>query len=185
MNPDSNTAEDIALNFSGDVGAAMKFWMHQINVNKSFQKRPSRLARARERQRWFHMMRRCYNPKDQAYKNYGGRGILVCQKWHSFDEFFKDMGPVPSEDVSMDRIDNNKGYEPGNVRWATCKDQAANKRKSAPTPKTKTALGTITKIGAKWRALVRLRGHKSHCKTFLSESEARSWAAETCQELLG
>lgn len=75
------------------------------------------------------MLRRCNNPKDRAYKNYGGRGIKVCKKWREdFWAFYKDIGPRPSKDYSIDRVDNDGNYEPGNVKWSTREEQANNKR---------------------------------------------------------
>lgn len=80
---------------------------------------------------WSGMLDRCLNPRNKAYKNYGGRGVAVCDEWRSdFAAFFSDVGSRPSPCHSIDRIDVNGNYEPNNVRWATPKQQARNKRKS-------------------------------------------------------
>lgn len=78
---------------------------------------------------WCAMRERCSNPNNKGYKYYGARGIKVDQEWQgSFETFFRDVGPRPSPQHSIDRINNNGNYEPGNVRWATVYEQAQNKR---------------------------------------------------------
>lgn len=77
---------------------------------------------------WRHMRSRCENKRHPAFKDYGGRDIKVCARWMDFSAFFLDMGPRPSAKHSIDRIDNSRGYEPGNCRWATSKEQNRNRR---------------------------------------------------------
>lgn len=77
---------------------------------------------------WGTMFNRCYRPSHKGYKNYGGRGITVCDRWKSFENFLADMGERPSPTHSLDRIDPNGNYEPGNVRWSTKQEQCRNKR---------------------------------------------------------
>lgn len=75
------------------------------------------------------MIKRCHNPRSEAFKHYGGRGIVVCYRWrNSFEAFAADVGERPSPDHSIDRIDTNGNYEPGNVRWATLVEQNNNTR---------------------------------------------------------
>lgn len=77
---------------------------------------------------WKGMHQRCGNPNTIGWKDYGGRGISVCQQWESFPQFLADMGPRPSSSHSLDRIDVNGNYEPGNVRWASTAAQGTNRR---------------------------------------------------------
>lgn len=79
---------------------------------------------------WQQMLARCTNTKHKQWSSYGGRGISVYAPWYQFEEFFKYVGARPSKDLSLDRINNDGNYEPGNVRWATRSVQARNRRSS-------------------------------------------------------
>ena len=77
---------------------------------------------------WDSMKSRCYNPKSPSYKNYGAKGITVCERWRtSYDNFIEDMGHRHTPKHQLDRIDNNKGYEPGNCKWSTPKENNLNR----------------------------------------------------------
>lgn len=84
-------------------------------------------------QRWLAMIARCRNPRDKGFKNYGGRGITVCDRWLIFENFLTDMGdPPPGR--SIDRQNNDRGYEPSNCRWATRAEQNNNQRPRVRSP---------------------------------------------------
>lgn len=77
------------------------------------------------------MIQRCHTPTNTGYYKYGARGIQVCERWrNSFAAFFADMGEPPTNEHSLDRLDNNGNYEPGNCKWSTRREQCANRRNS-------------------------------------------------------
>lgn len=77
---------------------------------------------------WANMLQRCYNPNDQHYPNYGGRGIIVCKEWHDYAPFLVYMGRRPSPKYTLGRKDNNGDYTPDNCEWQTRKQQGRNRR---------------------------------------------------------
>lgn len=86
---------------------------------------------AKEFRAWQSMIDRCTNPSNKSYKNYGGRGITVCDRWlDTFENFLEDIGYAPSKEYSIDRINNNKNYEPSNCQWTTRRKQQRNRRDS-------------------------------------------------------
>lgn len=87
-------------------------------------------SKTAEYRTWSNMRHRCANPKTIGFADYGARGIVVCERWrNSFEAFLADIGPKPSPQHSIDRIDNDGDYEPGNVRWALMTEQAANRKR--------------------------------------------------------
>lgn len=99
-----------------------------------------------EFQAWAALRRRCLNPRYRGYKDYGGRGITVCDRWESFEAFLQDMGRRPSADHSVDRINNDGPYSPDNCRWATRSQQQLNKRIYAKHPARLRVLRNIGRI---------------------------------------
>jgi hypothetical protein len=97
--------------------------MHAANVTHG----QSHNHRTREYATWENMKSRCLNPHATGYANYGGRNITITPRWLIFENFFADLGPKP-KGLSLDRIDNDGNYEPGNARWATPYEQVHNRR---------------------------------------------------------
>jgi hypothetical protein len=82
-------------------------------------------------QRWTNMIRRCHDSKDKQYEWYGGRGIIVCERWRlSFLDFLRDTGFPSFKGAQIDRIKNDGNYEPGNVQWVTCSRNCRNRKSS-------------------------------------------------------
>lgn len=115
------------------------------------------MARTAEWRAWASLRSRCNNKNDQRYKNYGERGIKVCDEWSaSFEAFYRDMGPKPSPKHSIDRINNDGDYKPSNCHWATAGEQARNTRQNvlfSMDGKTMTAAEWAREIGISCGAL--------------------------------
>lgn len=107
---------------------------------------------------WQSMVARCNNPSTGCYHNYGGRGITVCSRWLSFENFFADMGEKP-KNRTLDRIDNEGNYEPGNCRWANHEEQATNQRrvKLIETSQGKLSMTQIAKIAGVTQCAIKYR----------------------------
>lgn len=106
------------------------------------------MSRTRTWRTWECMRARCSNPNARAYEQYGGRGITVCSRWQIFENFYADMGERP-DGMTLDRVDVNGNYEPGNCRWATSKEQARNRRNNRKF-NGKTAAEIAEKAGANY-----------------------------------
>ena len=118
---------------------------------------------------WMNMKGRCHNPRHPRYKEWGGRGIKVCKRWlHSFKNFYEDMGKKPGPRYSLDRIDSSRGYELGNCRWATPKQQSENR----PTWVRMISFRGQSKTMTEWAVVVGI-GRKALCGRF-----KRGWTVE-------
>lgn len=121
---------------------------------------------------WIDMNQRCMNHKDTSFKHYGGRGIQICKEWLNFEAFFADMGERPAG-MTIDRINNDGNYEPGNCRWATRTQQNRNTRIHK---KSKTGVPgvTIHKKNRRFRAGIYVNNKYIHLGYFVSLKGAKA-----------
>lgn len=113
-------------------------------------------ANSAEHRAWISMRSRCNNPNDNAYHNYGGRGVKVSEAWDDYSVFLAEMGRKPHPKMQIDRKDNSKGYQPGNCQWATCKKNQNNKRSNRRVDfggRTQTIAEWAEEIGINYRTL--------------------------------
>lgn len=138
-------------------------WDHltgkQIGENAPGYKHGEAARRTPEYRSWRAMRVRCENPNHIAYDRYGGAGITVCERWKDYSNFLADMGRRPSLDYTLDRIDNGKGYEPGNCRWADRKTQILNSRTSRKVTFRGVTLG-VKDMAAKYGMSHQLLAHR-------------------------
>ena len=120
---------------------------------------------------WNQMMYRCYNSNIKAYKYYGGRGITVCERWHSIENFIEDMYPTYIEGLSLDRINVDGDYEPNNCRWVTKSIQARNTRLLMSTNTSGFRGVCWDKRVEKWRAYLSIKGKRIHLGYFDTPEE--------------
>lgn len=100
-----------------------------LRVDQAKANRKHGMAESLAYKRWESIKQRCFNPSNPSYRNYGGRGVTMCDEWvSSFEAFYAHVGECPGPGLSLDRIDNDGNYEPGNVRWATGSTQQLNRR---------------------------------------------------------
>jgi len=109
---------------------------------------------------WQCMLNRCRNPKVRGYDRYGGRGIEVDPRWNDFEEFYKDMGPRPTMEHSIDRIDNSGDYCKANCKWSTYFEQAQNRRRFSTNSSGKTGVSWSNREG-QWRSYICCDGNKN------------------------
>jgi hypothetical protein len=107
---------------------------------------------------WASMLSRCSNESHTLFRHYGGRGISVCERWHTYENFLADMGRRPSANHSIDRISNDGNYEPSNCRWATSTEQNNNRRPAVGVgrPVRRLFVAGEWRTLADWLALVRI-----------------------------
>lgn len=98
------------------------------NGGKTIKRPKNKMYRTPIYNSWASMKSRCYNKNSDVYHHYGGRGIITCDEWLTFEGFYKDMGPSHKKGLTLERIDVNKGYYPENCKWIPLKDQINNRR---------------------------------------------------------
>ena len=132
------------------------------------------MSKSKEYACWRHIKGRCLNPSDQSYKNYGGRGISICDEWKDdFQAFYNHVGPAPNPSASLDRINNKTGnYEPGNVRWVINQSIQLLNRRASNLSKSGYK-GVYQTAGSKtWTAEIKVNNRKINLGSFKNIEDA-------------
>jgi len=129
-----------------------------------------KLTKTPEHRSWMSLRNRCNNPNNDAYSDYGGRGIAVCTEWDSFETFLKDMGNRPTLQHSIDRRNNDKGYSKSNCRWATKQEQANNRRRRSDA--SLGSVGIVLRPSGRFSATASVAKKKIWLGTYDTEEEA-------------
>lgn len=128
-------------------------------------------AYSKEYNSWGNAQQRCDNPNNPGYDDYGGRGITFCDRWRKFENFLADMGECPDPDFSIERQDNDRGYEPGNCKWASTAEQ--NRNRCMSTRNTSGVTGVVfNKARGTWHAQIGVNRKMIHCGDFEEFDEA-------------
>lgn len=132
---------------------------------------------------WQSMKVRCYKPNSRDYKNYGGRGVIVCERWlESFDNFYDDLHKTYKKGLSLDRIDNNGNYEPSNCRWTTQFEQSNNQRTYSTNISGYKGVNWHA-TARKWRAEIDYYGKRYYLGLFSDKDEAGKKVKEFREQL--
>lgn len=134
---------------------------------------------------WNSMMQRCYNPNAMKYSSYGSRGIVVCERWHEFENFLEDMGMRPDKKLSLERIDPYGNYGPDNCKWGTKTEQSRNTRSLYAT-NTSGARGVHwDNRRSKWIATIKVNGKKIQIGEFKDKQDAIAARTEGEKKIWG